>query len=105
MPPMPPTVPTCSMAVAEATKPPRVLEELCEDRKATGNNLKERIASLSKIIIIPQALLQAADHLRLLGNGAAHIEGKTYQSIGEPEVRLAINLTKELLKGTNIKSY
>jgi len=34
----------------------------------------------------------------LLGNDAAHIEAKTYQSIGEPEVRIAINLTKELLK-------
>jgi Domain of unknown function (DUF4145) len=77
----------------------RVLEELCEDRGATGNNLKERIAALSTIVVIPQALLQAADHLRLLGNDAAHIEAKTYQSIGEPEVRLSIDLTKELLKG------
>jgi Domain of unknown function (DUF4145) len=77
----------------------RVLEELCEDRAATGNNLKERIAALSKAIVIPQELLQAADHLRLLGNDAAHIEAKTYQSIGEPEVRIAIDLTKELLKG------
>jgi len=77
----------------------RVLEELCEDRGATGNNLKERIAALSTIVVIPQALLQAADHLRLLGNDAAHIEAKTYQTIGEPEVRISIDLTKELLKG------
>jgi D-arabinose 1-dehydrogenase-like Zn-dependent alcohol dehydrogenase len=54
--------------------------------------------ALSRVIVVPQALLQAADHLRLLGNDAAHIEAKTYQSIGELEVRLAINLTKELLK-------
>lgn len=77
----------------------RVLEELCEDRKATGGNLKERLASLSKIIVLPQALMQAADGLRLLGNDAAHIEATTYQSIGETEVRLAIDLAKELLKG------
>jgi hypothetical protein len=77
----------------------RVLEELCEDNGATGNNLKERIASMSTKVVIPQTLLQAADHLRLLGNDAAHIEAKTYQSIGEPEVRLSIDLTKELLKG------
>jgi Domain of unknown function (DUF4145) len=77
----------------------RVLEELCEERKAIGSNLKERLVSLSKIVIIPQELIQAADHLRLLGNDAAHIEAKTYQSVGEPEVRIAIDLAKELLKG------
>lgn len=77
----------------------RVLEELCEERKATGGNLKERIVALSAIIVIPQDLIQAADHLRLLGNDAAHIEAKTYETIGEPEVRIAIDLTKELLKG------
>jgi hypothetical protein len=43
---------------------------------------------------LPQELLDGADHLRLLGNDAAHIEAKTYQSIGEPEVRIAIDLTK-----------
>ena len=77
----------------------RVLEELCEERGAKGNNLKDRIAALASIIIIPKELIQAADHLRLLGNDAAHIEAKTYQSIGEPEVRLSIDLAKELLKG------
>ncbi|MDX2277915.1 MAG: DUF4145 domain-containing protein [Hyphomonadaceae bacterium] len=77
----------------------RVLEELCEERGAVGDNLKKRIEALSKIIIVPQDLLQAADHLRLLGNDAAHIEAKTYQTIGEAEVRLSIDLTKELLKG------
>jgi hypothetical protein len=76
----------------------RVLEELCEDRGAVGTNLKERIIALSKVIVIPKELTDAADHLRLLGNDAAHIEGKTYESIGEPEVRIAIDLTKELLK-------
>jgi hypothetical protein len=35
----------------------------------------------------------------LLGNDAAHIEAKTYQSVGEPEVRIAIDLAKELLQG------
>ena len=77
----------------------RVLEELCEERGAAGNNLKERIVALSSIIVIPQELISAADHLRLLGHDAAHIEAKTYQTIGEPEVRISIDLTKELLKG------
>jgi len=77
----------------------RVLEEVCKDQGATGTNLKERIAALAKIIVIPQELLAAADHLRLLGNDAAHIEAQVYQSIGENEVRLAVDLAKELLKG------
>ena len=77
----------------------RVLEELCEDRAATGGDLKARIAALSQTVVIPHELLKAADHLRLLGNDAAHIEAKTYQTIGEQEVRIAIELTKELLKG------
>lgn len=77
----------------------RVLEELCEDRGAQGKTLHDRLIALSQIIVLPRELLAAADHLRLLGNDAAHIEAKTYQAIGEPEVRLSIDLTKELLKG------
>jgi hypothetical protein len=50
------------------------------------------------MIVVPVALLNATDHLRLLGNDAAHIEAETYDNIGEQEVRLAIDLTKELLK-------
>jgi hypothetical protein len=84
----------------------RVLEELCEDRGAVGGNLKARIAALSKVLVIPNELLQAADHLRLLGNDAAHIEAKTYQSIGSVEVKIAIDLTKELLKARiNTRAY
>lgn len=77
----------------------RVLEELCEERGASGGNLKDRIAALAKLVIIPTELIQAADHLRLLGNDAAHIEAKTYQNVGEEEVRISIDLAKELLKG------
>lgn len=76
----------------------RALEELCDERGAKGGNLKERIVALSKVIVIPEALIQGADKLRLLGNDAAHIEAKTYESIGEPEVRISIDLAKELLK-------
>lgn len=69
--------------------------ELARDRPAA--NTGEQLVATSKRAL-PQELLDGADHLRLLGNDAAHIEGKTYQSIGEPEVRIAIDLTKELLK-------
>ena len=76
----------------------RVLEELCEDKKATGNNLKARIESLKSVAIIPGELLVAADELRILGNDAAHVEAKDYDAIGQVEAKLAIELAKELLK-------
>jgi HEPN domain-containing protein len=76
----------------------RLLEELCADRGAQGKDLKERIAKLSSSAVVPQELLDAADELRLLGNDAAHIEAKVYDTIGKEEAALAIELAKELLK-------
>ena len=76
----------------------RILEELCEDRQATGKNLKDRLGNVGSNIIVPKELLDAADELRLLGNDAAHIEAKSYDDIGEAEASLAIELAKELLK-------
>jgi hypothetical protein len=77
-----------------------LLEELCEDRGASGSNLKERLSALSKNIVVPAELLQAADQLRILGNDAAHLEAKVYENIGDAEVRLAIGLAKEILKAS-----
>lgn len=76
----------------------RVLEELCEERTATGKTLKDRLGNLGTNVVIPKELLDAADELRLLGNDAAHIEAKSYDQIGEPEAALAVELAKELLK-------
>jgi hypothetical protein len=39
------------------------------------------------------------DELRLLGNDATHVEAKLYDQIGEPQVAIALELTKEILKG------
>jgi uncharacterized protein DUF4145 len=76
----------------------RTLEELCDDKKAVGSDLKKRLASLSGSVVIPKELLDAADELRLLGNDAAHINAKDYDKIGPEESKLAIELAKELLK-------
>lgn len=76
----------------------RVLEEICADRGAKGNNLKKRIASLRDTVIIPEELLEAANELRLLGNDAAHVESKIYDGIGKEEAELSVELAKELLK-------
>lgn len=76
----------------------RTLEEICADRGASGGDLKQRIASLGTKILVPKDLLDAADELRLLGNDAAHLEAKVYDSVGKEEVEAAIDLTKEILK-------
>ena len=76
----------------------RTLEEICADRGATGRDLKDRLKALHSVIVVPKELLDAADELRLLGNDAAHLEGKVYDDIGKEEVEAAIDLAKELLK-------
>jgi hypothetical protein len=84
--------------VAGAIMVRRTLEELCEDKNATGANLKTRMSALQSVVVLPQGLLQALDDLRLLGNDAAHVEAKSYDAIGKDELSLALELTKEILK-------
>jgi len=76
----------------------RVLEDLCDDKNATGGDLRARLAVLGQNVLVPKDLLDAADELRLLGNDAAHIKAKNYDAIGKDEAALAIELAKELLK-------
>ena len=84
--------------VASAIMVRRTLEELCEDKSCTGKNLYKRIEALKGNVVLPQELFDALDELRLLGNDAAHIESKDYDTIGEEEISVAIELTKEILK-------
>jgi hypothetical protein len=76
----------------------RTFEEICRDKNAKGKDLKTRIEALGKIIIIPPELFEGMDNLRLLGNDAAHVDAKDYDEIGENEVKLGIDITKEILK-------
>jgi Domain of unknown function (DUF4145) len=75
----------------------RTLEELCAHSSATGNNLKERLAALGKLVVLPVALLEALQDVRLLGNDAAHIEAKTYDDIGKAEVEASISVAHLVL--------
>jgi len=86
----------CSIAAAIMVR--KTLEELCLDRQATGNNLKERIRSLGAKIVLPQELLDGLDDLRLLGNDAAHIESQEFNKVGQEEVEIGIEFAKEVLK-------
>ena len=76
----------------------RTLEQLCEDKQATGPSLKDRIASLKSKVVLPTELFSAMDELRILGNDAAHLEAKSYLEIGKEETEVALALTKEILK-------
>ncbi|APG28337.1 hypothetical protein A7E78_11040 [Syntrophotalea acetylenivorans] len=84
--------------IASAIMVRRTLEEVCEDKKAKGNNLKAKIKDLESKIVLPAELLEAMDELRLLGNDAAHIEAKQYDQITEIELDVAIEITKEIMK-------
>lgn len=84
--------------IAAAIMVRRTLEELCEDKSASGSNLKERILKLRSNVVLPAELFSAMDELRLLGNDAAHIEAKVFDQIGKDEIELGMLLTKEILK-------
>ena len=79
----------------------KTLEEICNDKSATGNNLFKRLENLSTQIVLPTELKEAMQELRLLGNDAAHIEAQTYDEIGKDEIEISIEFTKEILKGIN----
>jgi hypothetical protein len=87
----------CHVAAAMLVR--KTLEALCDDQGATGDNLKTRIAPLGKKVVLPIDLLDGVDELRLLGNDAAHIESREYDTVGRDEVALGIDVTKEVLKG------
>lgn len=76
----------------------KTMEQLCENQKAGGSNLRDRIASLGSSVTLPKELLEGLDHLRLLGNDAAHLESKHYNEVGQEELEVAIELTTEILK-------
>ena len=76
----------------------RSLEEICAHEDATGKDLKHRLESLRKRIVVPKDLFDAMDSLRLLGNDAAHVESRVFDDVGQREVEAALSLTKEILK-------
>jgi len=84
--------------IAAAIMVRKTLEELCLDRKATGNNLKERIGALGTKVVLPKELLDGLDDLRLLGNDAAHIESQEFNKVEQEEVEIGIEFAKEVLK-------
>jgi hypothetical protein len=88
-----------SSYIAAAIMVRKTLEVLCDERGAAGANLKQRIEALGKTVVLPAELLDGLDELRLLGNDAAHVNAREYEEIGKEEIEVAIEVTKEVLKG------
>lgn len=76
----------------------RLLEEICAENEAKGKNLHERLESLKSKVTLPTALFDAMKELKLLGNDAAHVDAKDYDSVGKEEAELAIEVAKEIVK-------
>jgi hypothetical protein len=76
----------------------RLLEEICDENKAAGTNLHQRLASLRSAIVLPEPLFDAMNELKALGNDAAHVEAKAYDNIGADEAQDSIELAKEIVK-------
>jgi hypothetical protein len=76
----------------------RSLEVLCQLQGASGSDLFQRIEALRGKVTLPKDFFDGLHDLRLLGNDAAHLESKIFAEIGENEIRLAIDVTKEFLK-------
>jgi hypothetical protein len=92
---------TCHAAGAfrgSASMVRRTLEVLCDDRGATGSDLRKRLEDLRGKIPVPAELIAGLQDLRLLGNDAVHFELKSFDDIDEPQSRIAIEVTKEVLK-------
>jgi hypothetical protein len=86
----------CYIAAAMMVR--KSLEELCLANGATGANLHARLKDLETKVTLPRDLLDGLHVLKLLGNDAAHIESKTFDSIGKDEVEAGILFSKEVLK-------
>lgn len=65
------------------------LEAICDDKKATGRNLKDKIDNLAQKGEIPTLLKDAAHSVRVLGNEGAH-ELDAEVSLDDAETLLAL---------------
>jgi hypothetical protein len=75
-----------------------VRERSASPRHPQALSLHTRLVALKGKIILPQDLFEAMFELKALGNDAAHIEAKAYNTIGTDEAGDSIELAKEILK-------
>lgn len=73
----------------------RVLELVCEDRGASGQNLHQKLTDLAQKSEIPKQLVAVADSLRVFGNLGAHA---SLGELTENEVPILENLSRAILE-------
>lgn len=76
----------------------KLLEELCEDFQIKGKDLNEKLDNLIQSNKIPYIIGYEIHDLRRFGNDGAHIKLKNFNNIGEKEVKIALEVIKNLLK-------
>ncbi|MDP9375659.1 MAG: DUF4145 domain-containing protein [Chloroflexota bacterium] len=84
--------------VAAAIMVRKTLEVICHDQGAGGTNLYKRIEALGQNVMLPHGYIEGLHDLRLLGNDGAHIEANTFDQIGEEEVRVGIDVAKDVIR-------
>jgi Domain of unknown function (DUF4145) len=73
----------------------RLLEMICQDKRAQGRNLFEQLKSLAQTGVIPQQLIDIASGLRTFGNIGAHAAGA---QLSENEVPVIDALCRAILE-------
>lgn len=73
------------------------VELICDDMGATEGQLFSRIEALKEHAVLPNGLISGMHNLRLLGNDAAHITAKAYNSVERPELDAAIGVVRLLV--------
>ena len=73
----------------------RVLELVCKDLNANGNDLYHKILDLSSKNILPQSLKDASDIIRKLGNYGAHSNDEDTQRISVANVESLVRYIVE----------
>jgi hypothetical protein len=73
----------------------KTLEGVCDDHKAAGKNLQQRLAALRDMGVIEGRLFDWADELRLVGNEAAH---DVNVQVGPEDARDTFEFTRALLE-------
>lgn len=76
----------------------RTVDQICQDKKAEGRDLYDRIEQLKTRIILPPEFFSGMHNLRMLGNDAAHTEAKIFEEIGEDEINISISFTKQIIE-------
>lgn len=89
----------CGCFKAAAVMIRRTIEVLCDANEASGRTLHDRLRSLESKVTLSRELLDGLQELKLLGNDAAHVELKDFDSIGREEIELAADIVKEILEG------